>query len=109
MWHGEREPYLRIARARPLLCFDAAAGAGVQKLETVDVIDATDNLIGTADSASQGAVTGRELEAVPAYRPGEILESVPGVVVTQHSGEGKANQTSCVGSISITAQILPSH
>jgi len=69
-----------------------AAGAGVQKLETVDVIDATDNLIGTADSASQGAVTGRELEAVPAYRPGEILESVPGVVVTQHSGEGKANQ-----------------
>jgi outer membrane receptor protein involved in Fe transport len=25
-------------------------------------------------------------------RPGEILEAVPGLIVTQHSGEGKANQ-----------------
>src|SRR5262249_19028970 len=32
------------------------------------------------------------LEDRPIYRPGEILEAVPGLVVTQHSGEGKANQ-----------------
>ena len=33
-----------------------------------------------------------ELEARPIYRTVDMLESVPGLVVTQHSGEGKANQ-----------------
>ena len=36
--------------------------------------------------------TGEELDARPVTRPGEILEAVPGLIVTQHSGEGKANQ-----------------
>ena len=42
--------------------------------------------------ASQMTVTGEELNARPVTRPGEILEAVPGLIVTQHSGEGKANQ-----------------
>jgi outer membrane receptor protein involved in Fe transport len=42
--------------------------------------------------ASQTLVTGEELNARPATRPGELLEAVPGLIVTQHSGEGKANQ-----------------
>jgi outer membrane receptor protein involved in Fe transport len=42
--------------------------------------------------ASQMTVTGEELNARPVARPGEILEAVPGLIVTQHSGEGKANQ-----------------
>jgi outer membrane cobalamin receptor len=42
--------------------------------------------------ASQMMVTGEELNARPVTRPGEILEAVPGLIVTQHSGEGKANQ-----------------
>ena len=29
---------------------------------------------------------------LPAFRPGEALEIVPGLAVTQHSGDGKANQ-----------------
>ena len=33
-----------------------------------------------------------ELALTPAYRPGQLLETVPGLVVTVHSGEGKANQ-----------------
>ena len=37
-------------------------------------------------------VPGAALNARPVTRPGEILEAVPGLVVTQHSGEGKANQ-----------------
>ena len=37
-------------------------------------------------------LTGEELNARPVTRPGEILEAVPGLIVTQHSGEGKANQ-----------------
>jgi hypothetical protein len=50
------------------------------------------SLVGFAASASEGAVTGRQLERRPIQRPGEIVETVPGVTVTQHSGEGKANQ-----------------
>jgi outer membrane receptor protein involved in Fe transport len=37
-------------------------------------------------------VTGEEINARPVTRPGEVLESAPGLIVTQHSGEGKANQ-----------------
>lgn len=36
--------------------------------------------------------TGAEMNARPAARVGELLEVVPGLIVTQHSGEGKANQ-----------------
>jgi outer membrane receptor protein involved in Fe transport len=42
--------------------------------------------------ASQLTVSGTDLNARPVTRPGEILEAVPGLIVTQHSGEGKANQ-----------------
>jgi outer membrane receptor protein involved in Fe transport len=57
-----------------------------------DVEDPAANLVGTAQSASQGAITARQLEARPLLRSGEVLETVPGVIVSQHSGEGKANQ-----------------
>lgn len=49
-------------------------------------------LVGTAASASQGIVGTRELAERPLLRRGELLEVIPGVVVTQHSGDGKANQ-----------------
>jgi len=42
--------------------------------------------------ASQTSVSGEELNARPVTRPGELLEATPGLIVTQHSGEGKANQ-----------------
>ena len=42
--------------------------------------------------ASQITISGEDLNARPVARPGEILEAVPGLIVTQHSGEGKANQ-----------------
>jgi outer membrane receptor protein involved in Fe transport len=42
--------------------------------------------------ASEITVSGDELRARPVTRPGEVLEAVPGLIVTQHSGEGKANQ-----------------
>jgi Outer membrane receptor proteins, mostly Fe transport len=50
------------------------------------------DLVGTATGASQGLVGARELEARPWLRRGELLEVIPGVVITQHSGGGKANQ-----------------
>ncbi|OLC80908.1 MAG: hypothetical protein AUH72_10775 [Acidobacteria bacterium 13_1_40CM_4_65_8] len=51
-----------------------------------------ENLVGVAQSASQGAITARQLDVRPIMRQGEVLETVPGVIITQHSGEGKANQ-----------------
>ncbi|WP_090435554.1 TonB-dependent receptor domain-containing protein [Duganella sp. CF458] len=48
--------------------------------------------VGMADSAGMGSVSQRQLEARTIYRPGEILEATPGLVASQHSGEGKANQ-----------------
>jgi hypothetical protein len=48
--------------------------------------------VGPPNMASQMRVTGEELNARPFTRPGEILEATPGLIVTQHSGEGKANQ-----------------
>src|SRR5262245_12687820 len=51
-----------------------------------------EDLVGIAQSASQGAITARQLDTRPLMRTGEVLETVPGVVISQHSGEGKANQ-----------------
>src|ERR1043165_8485097 len=51
-----------------------------------------EDLVGIAQSASQGAITARQLDARPMMRAGEVLEAVPGVITSQHSGEGKANQ-----------------
>jgi TonB-dependent Receptor Plug Domain len=70
---------------------DAFADEPVQ-LETIEVIERSDTLIGIGDSATQGTVGPRQLEARPLLRPGEALETVPGVIITQHSGSGKANQ-----------------
>lgn len=57
-----------------------------------EIENPTENLIGLADAASEGAVTAKQLENRPLLRPGEVLETVPGLVISQHSGEGKANQ-----------------
>ncbi len=52
-----------------------------------------EELLGTALSASQGSVGQADLADLPLLRRGELLEeAVPGMVVTQHSGDGKANQ-----------------
>ena len=50
------------------------------------------NTVGSSDAASQGVIEAALLKSRPALRPGEVLEFVPGVIVTQHSGDGKANQ-----------------
>lgn len=60
--------------------------------DEVKVVGRASELVGIADSATEG-VTGRaELNQRPILRPAEVLETVPGVIITQHSGSGKANQ-----------------
>ena len=61
-------------------------------LSPVEVKGSYDESIGTWDAASQGAVTKEVIEKRPILRPAEVLETIPGMVVTQHSGDGKANQ-----------------
>jgi hypothetical protein len=50
------------------------------------------DLIGQAQSANQGEVSATDLALRPLLRPGEVVEQIPGVIITQHSGSGKANQ-----------------
>jgi outer membrane cobalamin receptor len=50
------------------------------------------DLLGQASSASQGVIGNGEIADRVIARSGEILEFIPGMVVTQHSGSGKANQ-----------------
>jgi len=59
---------------------------------TVNVQGREDSLIGIADSATQGTVGAKQLEDRPILRSGEVLETVPGMIITQHAGGGKANQ-----------------
>ena len=70
----------------------ANPAAGDDTLAEVTVTASRVDLLGSATTASQGSVTEQELDLRPAYRVGQLLESVPGLVVTVHSGEGKANQ-----------------
>ncbi|HKS24991.1 MAG TPA: TonB-dependent receptor [Thermoanaerobaculia bacterium] len=57
-----------------------------------DLDEPVNDLIGIADAATEGVIPAKEIDRRPFQRAGEILETVPGVVVSQHSGEGKANQ-----------------
>ena len=59
---------------------------------TVTVQGREDSLIGIAESATQGTVGAAEIQDRPILRAGEILETIPGVIITQHAGGGKANQ-----------------
>ncbi len=88
-------PYKRKAIACAALatvCGSSVWAGGEQVLEKVVVTGSSTNLIGVADSANVGTVTKQQLEARTVYRPGELLEATPGLIVSQHSGEGKANQ-----------------
>jgi len=74
------------------LLVPAAAYADDPFMQRVLVEGARASQLGAADSAGMGSVTQRQLEARTIYRPGELLEATPGLVASQHSGEGKANQ-----------------
>src|SRR5450432_2622197 len=71
---------------------DDAAAAKPGAVSEVVVTASRQDLLGTADTASQGVVTRTEVELRPIFRVGQLYETVPGLVVTIHSGEGKANQ-----------------
>ncbi len=63
-----------------------------ESLVEIEVIGRKVNLLGDALSASEGRVSFQEIRQRPVLRAGDVLETVPGLVATQHSGSGKANQ-----------------
>ncbi len=63
-----------------------------EELPEITVTGKAESLIGKATTASKGQTSAHELAERPFLRRGELLESVPGVIITQHSGDGKANQ-----------------
>jgi outer membrane receptor protein involved in Fe transport len=79
---------LGAAASAPLL----ADGRHSEADAVIEVTGHYENGVGTSDTASQGYITPKLIEAKPLLRPAEVLEYVPGVIVTQHSGDGKANQ-----------------
>ncbi len=85
-------PVLALAQQTPLA--DNAGAVEINGAAKLDnqIVTAREKLLGEAMSASQGYVSGEEINSRPLLRTGEVLELVPGLVVTQHSGSGKANQ-----------------
>jgi hypothetical protein len=57
-----------------------------------EIENPAENLVGVAAAGSEGAITAAQLAVRPVNRAAEVLETVPGMVISQHSGEGKANQ-----------------
>jgi len=84
---------MRARLGAALLAASASAHAhDPTPMPGIEVIGRYDDQLGAWDAASQGAVTRQGIEKRPLQRPAEVLEAVPGMVVTQHSGDGKANQ-----------------
>ncbi len=75
--------------AKPNVRQDTAV---VKPMKPIIVVGHYQGLLGSADAASSGTYTKELLEDRPLLRPGEVEELVPGLIVTQHSGAGKANQ-----------------
>jgi outer membrane cobalamin receptor len=80
---------LLIAAAAPSVAW---ADPVPKPLGKIVVTGRQDSLLGVADSATIGVTGAVQLSERPLLRPGEVLETVPGLIITQHAGGGKANQ-----------------
>lgn len=77
-----------VAAMHPALAHDGSS----EFVEELIVYGRAQEIIGTADQASEGIVAFDDIRLPPMLRVGELAEAVPGMVATQHSGTGKANQ-----------------
>jgi len=86
-------PPLLVSAALPLAFTADVVVTGHRTFRNIaEAPNPAESLIGLAGAASEGVVTAAQLRHRPLSRPGEVLETVPGLLITQHSGEGKANQ-----------------
>src|SRR5688572_16407559 len=68
------------------------APAATRPTDEIVVVGRNTDLVGQANAASEGSVSGADLLLRPMFKTAELLESMPGMVAVQHSGSGKANQ-----------------
>ncbi|MYN45407.1 TonB-dependent receptor [Pseudoduganella sp. FT93W] len=88
-WKSASPATLAIAVA---LTLSSTALADDLVMQRVLVDGSRSNPLGVADAASMGSIGQQELAQRSVYRAAEMLEATPGLIVSQHSGEGKANQ-----------------
>ncbi len=77
---------------KPKVKADVSVTAPRSFRDLTDPETPANDLVGIADSAGTGIVTADQVAAREVHRAADILEAVPGFVISQHSGEGKANQ-----------------
>ena len=75
-----------------VLVLSAPVAKGSEPLEEVVIVASRADPAPRLDTSSEGVVFAAQLDDRPLLRPGALLESIPGLIVTQHSGDGKANQ-----------------
>ena len=68
----------------------ALAHAATPEIEVIGQYGQYGQPIGSGDAASQGVIGAEQVRERALLRPAELLETIPGMVVTQHSGDGKA-------------------
>jgi hypothetical protein len=92
--HADRRRRAARIAAAATLCLATAARADTSAdgVPTLDPVTVVATGVSNMPAASAGDVTQETLALQPLLRPGAVLENVPGLIVTQHSGEGKANQ-----------------
>jgi outer membrane receptor protein involved in Fe transport len=81
-----------VAAGTPAVAPQESGATEVDDTPETVVVGRANDLVGIADAASAGEVGRAQIERRPLLRPGELLETVPGIVITQHSGAGKGNQ-----------------
>src|SRR5450432_3352940 len=85
-----RQSLLLLSTA--LVAFTAQADVALNSDVQLDAITVVSTGVSSLLNASVGDIGQAQIASQPLLRPAAILETVPGVIVTQHSGEGKANQ-----------------
>ena len=90
---GVQRPARAEAASAPTKSAAQASGSVADAVLAEVVVKGNyNNAIGSSNAASEGTVTAKLIQGRPTLRPAEVLEFVPGVIVSQHSGDGKANQ-----------------
>jgi outer membrane cobalamin receptor len=83
---------LALTGAHPNLWAQALESGEADALEEVVVEGRRQDLIGQVRSASEGVIGQEQLALRAISRPGDVMEAIPGLIMTQHSGSGKSNQ-----------------
>lgn len=87
-----KKKWLKLILIKLIAINSTSLSAETVRMDPIEVNGHYDNSIGTSDAASQGAVNSNLISSRPILRTGELLEFVPGMIASQHSGSGKANQ-----------------